>query len=151
MYTQKYPPTHTHTHSQANKTHTHACARTHTHTVWASISIAFIHTTRHPFLSNLWTNCSACFSYIERFRHGAPMSREERLRLEGNKKSEFWWLQSSPPTPNSTSTPKEGEGRSLPLTSQGRGGLTVENLRKRDDLDNATDQLQQKAERLLER
>ena len=79
------------------------------------------------------------------------MSREERLRLEGNKKSEFWWLQSSPPTPNSTSTPKEGAGRSLPLTSQGRGGLTVENLRKRDDLDNATDQLQQKAERLLER
>ncbi|KAK7492104.1 hypothetical protein BaRGS_00016580, partial [Batillaria attramentaria] len=87
--------------------------------------------------------------YIERFRHGAPMSREERLQMEGNKKREFWWLESDPPTPNSTSTPKD-EGRSLAFTSQGReNGLTVENLRRRDGLDVATDQLQEKADRLL--
>ena len=91
------------------------------------------------------------FSYIERFRHGAPMSREERLRVEGSQEREFWWLHSSPPTPNSTSTPKEGEGRSLPFTCQGQGSLTVENLRKRDDLDSATAHLQEKAERLLHR
>ncbi|KAK7106585.1 microtubule-associated protein futsch-like [Littorina saxatilis] len=90
-------------------------------------------------------------SYIDRFRHGKPMSRDERLTMEANQKREFWWLESSasPPTPNSTSTPKEEQGRSVPLTSHGRGTLTVENLRKRDNLDTDTADLQNKADRLL--
>ncbi|XP_076457631.1 uncharacterized protein LOC143291585 [Babylonia areolata] len=87
--------------------------------------------------------------YVERFRHGTPMSREERLKIEGSKKDEFWWLDSGLSTPNSTSTPKEEQGRSLPFTCQGQGTLTVENVKKRDDLDLATAQLQEKTDRIL--
>ena len=158
LYCRKRARTHTHTHTHTHiHTRVHVCAHacthtrshTHTHAHTCETYNVFCNTTCQLFLYKY--TLTACFSYIERFRHGAPMSREERVQMEGNQKSEFWWLQSSPPTPNSTSTPKEGEGRSLPMTNQGRGGLTMENLRRRDDLDSATDHLQQKAERLLHR
>ena len=41
--------------------------------------------------------------YIERFRHGAPVSREHRGDSHSTNKEDFWWL--SPPT--STSTPNQ--------------------------------------------
>ena len=48
------------------------------------------------------------FRYIERFRHGAPMSKAERLRNQATNPGDFWWLSSStPPTPTSSSTPRD--------------------------------------------
>ncbi|XP_078393593.1 proline and serine-rich protein 3, partial [Cetorhinus maximus] len=43
--------------------------------------------------------------YIQRFRHGSPLSREDRERAaseHGTESTEFWWLMNSPP---SSSTP----------------------------------------------
>lgn len=77
------------------------------------------------------------------------MSREERLQQEGDKKKEFWWLDSGLPSPNSTSTPKDSEGRSRPFTTQIPVALTVEKLKQRDQLDDDTNDLQKKADRLL--
>ncbi|XP_043540374.1 proline and serine-rich protein 3, partial [Chiloscyllium plagiosum] len=45
--------------------------------------------------------------YIQRFRHGKPLSRQEREHAAtgmGTEGSEFWWLKSSPPN---SSTPTE--------------------------------------------
>ena len=55
--------------------------------------------------------------YVDRFRHGAPMSREERLQREASGRDDFWWLRASPPTPSDASTPKDDEnGRTKKFT-----------------------------------
>lgn len=41
--------------------------------------------------------------YVERFRHGAPVSREHRGNVHSRNEDDFWWL--SPPS--STSTPNQ--------------------------------------------
>ena len=43
------------------------------------------------------------YRYVERFRHGAPVSRALRGNSHATNKEDFWWL--SPPT--STSTPNQ--------------------------------------------
>ena len=57
-----------------------------------------------------------CFSYryIDRFRHGPPLSREEREK-EMAKQPDFWWISQTSTTigsrisePSDTSTPKDG-------------------------------------------
>ncbi|XP_041037087.1 proline and serine-rich protein 3-like [Carcharodon carcharias] len=51
------------------------------------------------------TESSVIAKYIQRFRHGSPLSREDRERAaseHGTESAEFWWLMNSPP---SSSTP----------------------------------------------
>ncbi|XP_072409605.1 proline and serine-rich protein 3 isoform X3 [Chiloscyllium punctatum] len=57
--------------------------------------------------------------YIQRFRHGKPLSRQEREHAAvgmGTEGSEFWWLKSSPPnssTPTEETHPHHPDTRSL--------------------------------------
>ena len=65
--------------------------------------------------------------YIERFRHGTPMSREDRQKKGMLKKEDFWWLQKEPVhsqlEPSESSTPKSG-------TAKTRGEIKPQAARK---------------------
>ena len=72
------------------------------------------------------------FRYIDRFRHGTPMSREERDRsyqqAQQDKAADFWWIsdQSKISEPSDTSTPIDKNGvRTRRRTPQNGGDSTV--------------------------
>ncbi|XP_078680470.1 uncharacterized protein LOC144915712 isoform X2 [Branchiostoma floridae x Branchiostoma belcheri] len=118
---------------------------------------------------------STISKYIERFRHGQPLSREEReKRQKAAAERDFWWLSAattSPSTPTSTSTPTDD--RTGPLRDRGRTRRRESPQRLRDrsqspstpkqpltstptsvllsPIEKETRALQEKAERLIER
>ncbi|XP_078062884.1 proline and serine-rich protein 3, partial [Mustelus asterias] len=53
--------------------------------------------------NNAPMDSSIIAKYIQRFRHGQPLSREHRERAHSTESTEFWWLNNSPPS-NSTPT-----------------------------------------------
>ncbi|KAK3612116.1 hypothetical protein CHS0354_031186 [Potamilus streckersoni] len=92
--------------------------------------------------------------YVERFRKGTPMSREERQKQKTEEEKDFWWLtQGKPPTPASSSTPKDDE-----TSKRTRSFLsTFEDNKSRpfevppSPGEEKTRHLQEKADRLLEK
>ncbi|XP_035825402.1 uncharacterized protein LOC101856510 [Aplysia californica] len=84
--------------------------------------------------------------YIDRFRHSAPKSREERLKEREQRKQEFWWLQkSSPDVGDKMSEKKLSQSNDSPVQMD-RPKLTREALLAMDE---ETLMLQKKADKLL--
>ncbi|XP_038065883.1 uncharacterized protein LOC119735978 [Patiria miniata] len=113
---------------------------------------------------------STLAKYIQRFRYSEPRSRLEREReKQAARGNDFWWLA----PPSRTSTPSEDDARTPPqLPTQGvgtrrrgRGGLvspgrrdsagsygrSLSSVSPSERMDTDTDDLQTRAERLLER
>ncbi|KAK6173078.1 hypothetical protein SNE40_016607 [Patella caerulea] len=90
-------------------------------------------------------------SYINRFRHSAPTSREERNQKGVATEKDFWWLSSKPLTPTSSSTPRDDSDngrRSRPfLDRSDKSYSTLKNYMSHDD--HETQKLQEKADRIL--
>ncbi|KAL3886767.1 hypothetical protein ACJMK2_026740 [Sinanodonta woodiana] len=92
--------------------------------------------------------------YVERFRKGTPMSREERQKQTTKEEKDFWWLsQGKPLTPTSSSTPKDDENskrtRSFLPTLQDNKSRPFEVPPSPGE--EKTRHLQEKADRLLEK
>ncbi|XP_073342318.1 proline and serine-rich protein 3 isoform X2 [Pagrus major] len=116
---------------------------------------------------------SVLAKYIERFRHGRPQSREERLQFDsasGEKELPFWWTSPSslPPTSTPTKTTdkdviqplEDDHGRALfsaagqrqrdRSLSPGRGSLSILSDTSQGEFDDTEIlQLQERANRLL--
>ena len=47
---------------------------------------------------------SICCRYVDRFRHSAPMSREQRQKLSDTERDDFWWLEAKDTSSNQSAT-----------------------------------------------
>ncbi|XP_050416604.1 uncharacterized protein LOC126830287 [Patella vulgata] len=90
-------------------------------------------------------------SYINRFRHSAPTSREERNQKGVATEKDFWWLSSHPLTPTSSSTPRDDSDNGsrsrqfLDRSDKSYSAMTD----YRSHQDHETQKLQEKADRIL--
>ncbi|XP_041373077.1 uncharacterized protein LOC121386291 [Gigantopelta aegis] len=103
--------------------------------------------------SSTYVGKSVLQRYIDRFRHGTPMSREDRRQHERSELKEFWWLSSSPPTPSDASTPRDDvNGRTKKFTgfSKDEDKKIERRMLMNDFEDETTAEVQEKADRLLE-